>query len=196
MANAIQLDITKVKVNVHSRKGFTQEEIDKHVTACILLEQAINSFEFWTRMSNLHLTSTRGKSNKEIYEMIMAGAEVLEPEADGEIDVWVEAYEANNRVVGYTTPGVLTTWVNKKFFDKYNYAEVACNIFHEWLHKIGFDHTSAKEITSVPYALGYLVEDLILELKEGKIITPISAPKLICTRTWRTLWLQKKCYFV
>ena len=53
--------------------------------------------------------------------------------------------------------------MNTKFFNPYTPAEVAGNIFHEWTHKLGFDHdviyTSERNAT-VPYALGFLIREL------------------------------------
>src|SRR5690606_8082794 len=94
---------------------------------------------------------------------------ILSPEVDGEADIHVEAYNSYwSRVVGYTYPHTPKTWVNLKFFNGYDYADIADNIFHEWLHKLGFDHVSADEHTSVPYALGYIVRDLIKQIIKGE----------------------------
>jgi hypothetical protein len=45
----------------------------------------------------------------------------------------------------------------------YTPAEVAGNVFHEWTHKLGFGHDSRYSVSrnsSVPYALGYIMEEL------------------------------------
>lgn len=200
--------INDLKVMINSREGFTQAEIEKHEVSCKMLESVVNTHEFMQRMLALKLTNTKGLANHEIYLMIRAGAEVLQPEVDHEIDVHVVIYHASNKTVGYTKPSTIKTWVNRKFFAGYEYAEVACNIFHEWLHKLGFDHVSAREHTSVPYALGYLVEAMIKEMIAGAVFTPINATrpvpvnvptpvekKVKCYRTWRTLWVKKVCYY-
>lgn len=195
----------RLKINVHSRDGFTPAEVEKHTIACNLLETVLNSQEFYIRMMALRLTSVGSTTNLEIYNRIMSGAETLDPTDDHEIDVYVEAYYSNNSVVGYTYFNIIKTYLNKKFFDQYNYAEIACNLFHEWLHKIGFDHASAKDLMSAPYALGYLVEDLVNQVMKGIVLTQIDGtfstpeipqpPKqvLVCSRSWRTFFL-KRCY--
>jgi hypothetical protein len=204
--------VKNLTVVVHSRKLFTPEEVVKHETAMRMLEVVLNSFQFKERMLQKKLVRTNGMTNAQVYELIMSGAEILDPSKDFEIDIWVEAYHKNNSVVGWTTPKIVWTYLNRKFLSAYVYAEIACNAFHEWLHKLGFGHVSAKDYDSVPYALGYLVEEMIKELVKGAVFTPIyqdssvivEAPVkptpipeakkvLICRRTWRTLWIRKIC---
>lgn len=213
--NALYTGASPVKnltVVVHSRKKFTVDEVVKHETAMKMLEVILNSYEFKERMLALNLVRMNGMDRLEVYNLIMTGAEKLSPEADYEVDIWVEAYHSNNNVVGWTTPKVVWTYLNRKFFSFYSYAEVACNAFHEWLHKLGFGHVNAKDHNSVPYALGYLVEAMIKELIAGKIFSPIGGvlpsdpikppvevisfpvkKSLICRRTWKTLWIRKVC---
>lgn len=199
------VDGKPLKVNVHYRNGFNPEEVQKHVTACRMLEEAVNSEEFYVELMKRKFSSTM-VSNMEIYDKIMSGAETLEPDVDFEIDVYAEMYHSVGKVVGYTKPNTLKTWVNRKFFNHYSYAEVAGNIFHEWLHKVGYGHSSAKDHTSVPYALGYIMEALIVRLMNGEKFTPINSdysfPRvevqpekiLVCYRSWKTLF-RKVCYY-
>jgi len=44
---------------------------------------------------------------------------------------------------------------------------VAGNLAHEWTHKIGFDHKSAAEHDSAPYAIGYIVDELAAKVLKG-----------------------------
>lgn len=199
-----------LKIAVNSREGFTPEQTVKHETACRMLETVLNSVEFRDRVLTMSLDNTEGKSNLTIYNGIMSGCDEFNKEADGDIDVSVTLYYKNNRVVGYTNPGTIRTWLNNKFFSTYDYAEVACNLFHEYLHKCGFDHDSASDHDSVPYALGYMVEELIRMLMNGYkftmltdvppiIIPDVLPPKkpekvLVCYRSWKTFF-RKKCYY-
>lgn len=71
-------------------------------------------------------------------------------------------YQASS-VVGYTSPSITYINVNTKFFNTYAANQVAGNLFHEWLHKLGYSHDSsatAKRPYTVPYAIGYMVRDI------------------------------------
>lgn len=201
----------------HVLIGFTFEQKTKHRTAQRLLETVVNSWEFRQELLGMKLTSTKGMSNAKIYELILNGSEVLSPEIDNEADISVHAYNEHRikgKVIGYTLPDTETTWINLYFFDGFSYDEIACNLFHEWLHKLGFTHTSANEKTSVPYALGYLIKRLVKDLMKGVELhdvseadaeigvilesnipsTPISQ-ELVCTRSWRNIF-RKVCHYV
>lgn len=191
-----------LKIVVSYDPKFTEAQIEKHRTACHLLETVLNSRDFYNRMMEVELIQNNGKTNQQIYEMIMTGAENLSPDEDHEMDIFVVPYYANTSTVGYTNESTPKTWINLKFFNQYNYSEIACNIFHEWLHKIGFDHDKRYSLarnSSVPYALGYLVEAMIEELLGGTVLAPVkpigSKRTLVCTRSWRTFFL-KRCYYV
>ncbi len=168
----------RLEVIVHSRSGFTKTEAEKHETAIQMLEEILNSVEFKQRFVAKKFTTTK-KTSEAVYRHIMTGAESIGKDTDYEVDIWVEMYHEDNNVVGYTYGSTTKTWVNKKFFSKYDYAGVACNAFHEWLHKLGYDHSSGKDHSSVPYAGGYLVEDMIGEMIKGKKFTPIHSVETV-----------------
>ena len=59
-------------------------------------------------------------------------------------------------VVGYTSQGTPEITMNRSFFDGYTPAEIAGNMAHEWMHKLGFEHdfrATARRPDSVPYAV-------------------------------------------
>jgi hypothetical protein len=210
-----------ISIDVHERVNFTPEEVKKHQQACTDAVKVLNSKRFKERFLKEKLTSVEGLTNLQVYEKLMSGVDLFNKTADRDIDVFVEMYYQNNRVVGYTTPNINKTYLNRKFFSDYDAADVACNMVHEYLHKVGFDHVSAKESTSVPYAIGYLVEKCIREMwlnpglyeesvdgvespKPEPKPTPVEAkpetvpevPKqLYCKRLWYTLWTKKVCWY-
>lgn len=185
-----------LKVNVKERVNFTDQQITKHVIACELLEKAINSDEFKTRLMGQHLIQTKNMNNLEIYSLIMSGKEYGSG-ADGGMDIYVEIYtDRKSGVIGYTYPNDKWAYLNSYFFDQFSYAEIACNATHEWLHKVGFEHdfyNTTLRPFSVPYCVGYLIMDLVNKLDDNP--GTISAqPNVVCKRDWKTLWLKKKCY--
>lgn len=93
----------------------------------------------------------------------MNAAEKLTPAKNNTLDVGVKLYYNDNNVVGYTTPSITYFNVNTKFFKNYSINEVAGNLFHEWLHKVGYGHdaeATARRPYSVPYAVGYMIRDI------------------------------------
>lgn len=131
---------------------------------------AINSVEFKEKVLAHEYKGKKGfagitkLTNEQVYQMILDGAETLQPEVDSEIDLPVIFYYANNGTVGYTYPSKQQIWVNKKFFVKNTLGKVAGNLAHEWCHKLGFKHDksrTARRKYSVPYAVGYIVKDIV-----------------------------------
>lgn len=75
----------------------------------------------------------------------------------------VELYYANNSTVGYTYANTKRIYVNTKFFNTNSVGSVAANLFHEWLHKVGFTHAvsySTSRDYSVPYAIGRMISSV------------------------------------
>lgn len=141
----------------------------KLLKAVSIIKKIIRSKEFKERVLNFtyngkkEFLNNEGLSNAEIYQKLLDGDEELKPEIDHEMDLELELYYSNNNTVGYTYPNVLQIWMNTKYFDAYTPSEVAGNVFHEWTHKLGFSHASSYSVarkSSVPYALGYLMEEL------------------------------------
>lgn len=148
--------------------GFDHASRTKLDLAFKALENVVNSEEFKNRVINFKNTkgqrsfaSNNGQTNEEIYAAFMEGNETLQPNTPNEMNFFLSLYfKRFSRVIGYTTPYTNQININWKFFRNYAPADVAGNLAHEWIHKIGYDHTSAAEHDSVPYAIGYIVEEM------------------------------------
>lgn len=200
----------KLNITVHSRKGFSATDIKKHEEACVFLAEILNSVEFKYAVLTAKFSTTK-QTSLQVYDRIISGSEDLDMTVDHELDIYVELYYKNNRTVGYTMPSTPWTWLNEKFFRIFSAADVARNLFHEWLHKCGFDHSSANDLSSVPYQLGNIIGDLIKTMVKGGKLTPdkfepyietvelppieIKPKVLVCFRSWRT-WFMKRCVYV
>jgi hypothetical protein len=155
-------------------KGFNFRAMYKVNEAFMLLERAINSEEFKERVLNFKnfdgeraFASNKGLSNEEIYEHLMEGRETLQPDTPGEINFYLKMYHNPfSKVIGYTTPSSNTINTNWKFFKDFRAHQVASNLAHEWVHKMGFGHESAKEHDSVPYAVGYIIGDIAKKMQK------------------------------
>lgn len=152
-----------------SLNEFDSKDEIKVMKAIEIIKKVIKTSEFRNRVINFTYNGKKtyvdndGFTNEQIYQKLIDGAETLKPEVDHEMDLELELYYSSRNTVGYTYANVLRIWMNTKYFDVYTPAEVAGNVFHEWTHKLGFDHASSYSVSrdsSVPYALGYIVEEL------------------------------------
>jgi hypothetical protein len=154
--------------------GMTAAQQAKIDAAKALIKKVIGSSEFRTRVLNFTYNGKKafvdngGYTNEQIYQKILDGAEELYPTKNNTMDLEVELYYASTNTIGYTYANVTKIWMNTKYFNNYTAVEVSDNLTHEWLHKVGFDHASSYSVSrdsSVPYAIGYLVEELAAKLK-------------------------------
>jgi hypothetical protein len=130
-----------------------------------------------------------------LFELFMTGQEEWNGIADYEIDLLVTRYNRRlSRVIGYVIPMKPNIYVNGKFFDDNGIEEVADNLCHEYSHTLGFRHSGEYIEQSIPYYINIWFKAWL------KANTPmpksIHSYKTICERSWRTLWLIKKCYKV
>jgi hypothetical protein len=157
------------KTNVKYLSGFSSSDEDKYDEAVALVKKVVATEAFRTRVLNHTYNGSKqyvqnnGLTNAQIYQAILDAAEKLTPTKNNTLDVGVKLYYTNNSVVGYTNGSITYINVNTKFFDSYDAHQVAGNLFHEWLHKLGYGHDSsatARRPYSVPYAIGYMIRDI------------------------------------
>lgn len=162
MASTWEADLYLVNFNTHE-----EEKVRKAVS---IIKRVISSIEFKERVLNYTHNGTKqfndndGLSNEEIYLKILEGAEKIgNSSKNNTMDVELELYHQGTKTIGYTYPNTVRIWMNKKYFNRYTPVEVADNLMHEWMHKLGFTHAtmwSKNRDHTVPYAIGYLVEEL------------------------------------
>ncbi len=149
--------------------NFLASEEEKMAKAVEIVKLVVATREFRSRVLNHTYNGRRtfvdngGRTNNEIYQMILDGAERLRPAKNNRIDAEIELYYQATNVVGYTYASSPRIWINRKYFATYTPAGVAHNLFHEWLHKLGFTHAASWSVSrdySVPYAIGYIVGDI------------------------------------
>ena len=160
-----------MRVSLGKVTGYSTTERAKLEQATELLSKVLNSREFRDGVMNPTSNGKPGfasdsRTPAEVYATIRAAKENYTDAADGEVDMNLELKNFSwfqRNVVGYTTESSDTLTVNRSFFSSYTPAEVAGNLAHEWLHKLGFEHdfkSTARRPDSVPYELGELVERL------------------------------------
>lgn len=148
---------------------FTAAQEEKYNKAIEIVKLVVATEEFRNQVLNYTYNGSKqfadngGKTNAQIYQSILDAAESLQPAKNNRMDLEVELYYAANTVVGYTYATSKRIWVNTKFFNSYTANSVSGNLFHEWLHKLGYGHDSAataKRPYSVPYAIGYMMSNI------------------------------------
>ncbi|MFL5785654.1 MAG: hypothetical protein ACJ76H_13645 [Bacteriovoracaceae bacterium] len=156
------------KTNI-SLMNFTSAQAAKYNKAIAIVKKVVATTAFRSKVLNFvyngvkQFANNKGLSNSQIYQSILSAAETLKPAKNNTMDLGVKLYYEASTVIGYTNPSITYINVNTKFFNNFTANQVAGNLFHEWLHKIGYDHDSAataKRPYSVPYAIGYIVRDL------------------------------------
>ena len=163
-----------LKVQIDQARDFTSSEKAKLLDARALLERILNSEEFKLRVINHTYKGAKtyvdngGLSNELIYAKIMTGAEVLKPDTDYTMNIDITIYTSSwwsRSTIGYTYPDTMRTWINRRHYSYFTPLDVCGNILHEYLHKLGFGHAFNNTSTrrySVPYAIGYLIDELSL----------------------------------
>lgn len=151
---------------VYFPSGIQRQKLDESFR---VIEAVINSNEFKEKVigyigsdGKRQYTSNNGLTNEEIYEKLMQGSELLLPDTTGEMNfdfTWYSRFWS--KVIAYTNPGK-NNWINVnwRFYKRFHENEMAGNVTHEWIHLNGFYHDSARDHDSVPYAVGYIMEDL------------------------------------
>lgn len=156
--------------------NFNSEEKTKIESAAELVKKVIMGQEFKDAVvghifnGEKTFVDNSGLTNLQIYDRIIIAAERLTPEQNYRLDVELELYYEDSPTIGYTYPTSRRIWMNRKFFSRYSPYQVAGNLTHEWLHKLGFIHEvedSDSRPFSVPYAIGYIVRRLASEMYPG-----------------------------
>ena len=147
----------------------TQDQQDKFDKAVEIIKKVVATEEFRSKVLNHSYNGVKtfvdngGYSNSQIYQKILDAAEKLFPSKNNAMDMEVELYYAATNTVGYTYGTSKRIWVNTKYFNTYAANSVAANLFHEWLHKVGFGHATTYSVSrdySVPYAIGRMIGSL------------------------------------
>lgn len=162
------VNTTRLVVRPMEIKGFEADKMEKLEKAFEVVEAVVNSEEFKNRILNFvnkkgerAFASNKGLTNEQIYATFMEGRENLQQNTPGEMNYFLKLYyKRYSNVYGWTNPKINTININWKYFKYFKANQVAGNLVHEWVHKIGFGHASASEHDSAPYAIGYLMREL------------------------------------
>lgn len=155
--------------------GFTRNQEDKIHEAMDMIKRVIGTDQFKKRVlgylfnGRRQFNNNNGQTNAQIYKTMLLGSEKLTPGSNNAMDIQIRPYFENSTVIGYTMPNTGAIYLNTKFLDMTSFTpnQVAMNLTHEWLHKLGYGHDFNNTPTrpySVPYAIGYIMRDLAGQL--------------------------------
>lgn len=167
LKSAVNFEVNAITI------GFNRTQEEKVLKAAELIKKVVASEEFKQRVLDYKFKGKRrfhdtSLSNEQIYRKILEGSEKMTGLGkNNTMDLELELYtDKESNTIGYTYPNIVRVYVNRKYFNKFQPHQVADNMMHEWLHKIGFDHevkVTKNRRHSVPYAIGYIVKALALK---------------------------------
>ncbi len=153
----------------------TASEKAKYNVACQEIEQIVATTAFQTSIETHRscngsigyygVSGELGNVGASLYAHIIAGNETrpTNTAVDHEMDMKVEMYrDTASNTIGYTYADSDQIWVNRKYSDGYKPSSMASNLFHEWLHKCGYGHSSASTTCrpySIPYSGGTIIRN-------------------------------------
>lgn len=158
----LQENINPIIVTLHEIKNGDSIRDQRLIETTLSLEEALNSPQFQKEFLKLKLENTNNKTNREVFQSIVNGAELVNPGIDNTLDLYISfVYRPNSMGQGMASPSKNQIYLNTHYFDKNDVSMNASTIFHEWLHNVGYSHSSPNNKKSVPYAGGNLVRWLI-----------------------------------
>lgn len=153
--------------------NWNQKRIEKVYKACEMIEVVINTNEFKDRVLSANMTNKNGKTNQEIYDLIMKSVEIkynLRGADEYVLNIqynllyrgWLKRI-SHVMGFGYANLPYFNTYCD--VFDKLDLGGLAGHIFHEHSgHKVlGMRDTTLLQ-TDVPYAIGNIVRDMTKKL--------------------------------
>jgi hypothetical protein len=166
-----------IRVNILALTGATSEDETRIFKALDLIEDVVNSEEFKLSVLNMKYKvgsveykgfSQTTMTEEQVLESILLANENFPGGEPHQIDLFMDMYYRINSTVGYTGPKDKFIHMNRHFHARFSPHETAGNIFHEWLHKIGHNHSSrnnSERPHSVPYKLGKLLSEMSAEIE-------------------------------
>lgn len=165
--------------------GFKPSQKAKIDAASRLIKEIVRTDAFRKAVVNHKWNGKRqfadnaGLTNKEIYQKIIEGSERQNGLGiNHTMDLEIELYTDNDSItIGYTYPSIVRIFMNRKYFNKFRPYQVADNMMHEWLHKIGFGHSvkqTPERPYSVPYAVGYIVKRMARRMNQEKVLEDLN----------------------
>lgn len=165
----------ELSVKLSKITNATNDEITHHEKSLALVQKVVNSEKFKNRVLNMKYQigryiydgySQTQDTSAEVLQKIKNTQEIYNNEIDHTLEFYIDVYYEESSTVGWTNYYDKFIHLNRYFHQDYSHVQTAGNHFHEWLHKIGYDHSRRNNSFrphSVPYKLGSLMSELAAE---------------------------------
>lgn len=157
-------------------KGLTPSQNDRVINACAQGGRVLNSTIWSSRILTQNYYQKRGFSNSQILDMLKEARDINGVK-DYVITINLEGFMSWSSTVGYTNVYGVKTFINRRFLDKFDDAEIFGHLMHEYCHRLGFIHKAfPNKRQSVPYLVGYASRDAFREYfkKPSYAIIPLT----------------------
>jgi hypothetical protein len=187
-----------LRVKIDGEKLNTKERRDKANLIEDEMQLIVNHPRFKELFMQMdyhgELSLWRKATITEIWNYFINGAEVLDPELDNEIDIYVDDYYKPTRTIGHTYPSDPYIYTNTKYFDHTSSKNSGSNFLHEYGHKKGFSH-DYKDTPRRDFSLCYQLNEVYEQVWEELFGDPSERDLVqVCYRSWKTFWF-KRCYW-
>lgn len=138
------------------------------------LERVINSEHFMNQVlahkfnGVTSYSESNGDSNLQIYLKIMSGYEKLDPNTDNKwkLNLFLK-WLFSQSTLAYTYFNSPEIYINSRYFNRGSDASIAGTICHEYMHKLGYEHSKKNTSTrpfTVPYGVGDICESIYVNM--------------------------------
>ena len=174
--NAFAQDLSVNVIEFTNATNVDRYRVDR---AMELIHQVVNSEDFRNRILNMTYKlpgsdlprkgyTQTNHTPKKILENIIKAEENYPGGKPQQMDLFLDMFYEESTTIGYTDWNDKYVHMNRYFHDAYTPVQTSGNLFHEWLHKLSYDHSvnyNDSRPHSVPYKIGYLMADMAAELE-------------------------------
>ncbi len=158
----------ETKITFEKLSGFSTLDQRRVIKIAQNLETVINSEHFmllvFSHQYNNEKTffQNNNETNDQIFYRLMSGYERRNPLPDNTWSLNLRLRSLFSRTTtAYTYPSSPVITISLRYWKKTSEAGIARTLCHEYLHKVGYDHSSSRTVQrpfTVPYGIGGICE--------------------------------------
>lgn len=156
-------EVNPASIKIKSDISGTPEQAARLSKIMSVVEKVVNSEEFKQRVLSATYSSPKADSVK-FYQDLVGGAEKVTGSpvvTDNTWNIqWVFQAKKYSDVTGWTYGNTHKIWINSQKWKSRTDRAVGGTVCHEYSHKLGYGHNSAKSHNSAPYSVGTICSEL------------------------------------